>query len=381
MSRQRDAAEQRAAELRRRLRRHRLVFMQSGAAFQPLEDDILCALGGDVYSVDDIGGPVDTSKATGPVVVLGLEDLAEPPGSGTSLGTVREWVSSCLDVGRDVCLVSRLPRVAYPRVPGSSVLDDASFFHPRLLEAPECEPELKDCPGSVLPAVGLRAEAQLTDVFSDALSELGLEVLAALDHLLFEAYPASRRAFEHLQSRELEAVRGAGLVTLLEDGTPVPTAQERWSELLMCLADALAMALLPQAALTAVVEDLWFIERSLRARVRKEAQGKYGLSWRTRVLKGDMPNKVLDRARGDAYVGARSLKEVRDPLEWLSLGELLDIAKGPDYGALGVPSVVWRKFSQDVLPIRNRMSHMRLLRRGDAGVVSMWRTQITKILR
>ncbi len=117
----------------------------------------------------------------------------------------------------------------------------------------------------------------------------------------------------------------------------------------------------------------------IRRKVRSAAIEQFGARWRAQVVGGDLPNKILERARGEAYPGAVSLKEIRDPLEWLTLGELLEVATHGFMG-LGLDSVVWRKFAQDVLPARNRLTHMRLARRGDRELIGMWAVQVRKRL-
>jgi len=73
-------------------------------------------------------------------------------------------------------------------------------------------------------------------------------------------------------------------------------------------------------------------------------------------------------------MGARTINEIRNPLEWLSLGELLELVERPPCDGLGLTAVEWRRFKQDVLPVRNRLSHMRLLKRGDKEVAQQWLT-------
>jgi len=39
--------------------------------------------------------------------------------------------------------------------------------------------------------------------------------------------------------------------------------------------------------------------------------------------------------------------------------------------------LTWRLFKNDIVPIRNRLSHMRLLKKGDMATVRMWVKRVT----
>jgi len=54
------------------------------------------------------------------------------------------------------------------------------------------------------------------------------------------------------------------------------------------------------------------------------------------------------------------------------LGELLDLKNRGEIGDLGMPNSLWRNFSSDIMPIRNRLAHMRTLHPGDSADVVKW---------
>jgi hypothetical protein len=175
-----------------------------------------------------------------------------------------------------------------------------------------------------------------------------------------------------LNAREAEALQGAGLA-VVEFGTYKWTIPMRFGEFREALSDALAQLTETQECLTQVFALMWSLERSIRMALRNRALDVWTTKWRQESLHGDFPKRILERATGDVYIAAKSIKEIRDPLEWLTLAELLELRQGrPEFGGLGVEDVVWKKFATEILPIRNRLSHMRLLREDDITVVRQW---------
>jgi len=136
----------------------------------------------------------------------------------------------------------------------------------------------------------------------------------------------------------------------------------------------------PPVDLADISNGLWFIERSIRLKLRDYAISAFGSKWRSQVLHGDLATKVLGRARFDAAVTALSVAELRDPIEWLSVGELLQVISHRTVGGLGQDTVLWEKFTAEIVPIRNRLSHMRLIKKGDRETVLMWASRIAQIL-
>jgi hypothetical protein len=371
------AAAERAESIRRTMRRYGLVFLQCGTLFEPLREALLSELGTVVTPTELLSR--DLSEP-GWLVVDQMELFTTATPDGCTLGQVRERIVAALDAGSRVCLASRAPRVAFPPVAGSSVLEDATFHAIPILKDHECSPEAQATPTWPWPTFAFSDEpVDVLDVLRASLRELDVALLAVMDQAIFEAQMRGQEGLALLSPREIEGLRGAGLVVLDASDAPAFAVGNRTGELADALADVLADVTVAQESLAALASDLWQIERLIRRRVRRAAIEQFGVKWRAQVVSGDLPDKVLDRARGEAYPGAVSIKEVRDPLEWLTLGELLEVAtKG--FGGLGLEAVVWRKFAQDVLPARNRLSHMRLPRRGDRELVAMWVVQVRKRL-
>ncbi|WP_284743916.1 hypothetical protein [Amycolatopsis sp. RTGN1] len=125
----RSAAHTRAAEIRRKLKRNKLVFVQCGAAFEVLRAPLLAELDGtllDSVSFAATSDPVD--PPTGRVILDNVEAFAADGKAGSAtLGALRARVNQLRDDEIDVCLVSRMPKIAFAPVAGSNLLDDAAW--------------------------------------------------------------------------------------------------------------------------------------------------------------------------------------------------------------------------------------------------------------
>ncbi|ROP63677.1 hypothetical protein [Curtobacterium sp. ZW137] len=352
-----------------------LIFVQLGATQAPLVS-LVCEQE-HCFSVEEYVSLRAGARGATPTFVLGLrpEKLGEDPKSPT-LGLLRERVMDDMAAGGRVVLVSAAPRVAYPPVPGSSLLEDAKFVAGPLAPIPV---DANAVPEAVLP-VCRENESPLQEVLEASLRELGLEVCASLDHALFEAALDPADLFSTLTSREVEALRGASLVRTSTSG-PEWTMPLRISELRDALSEVLSDQTETQEALGAVFASLWSIERSVRRALRIRAIELWGARWRRQVLAGDLKEKVEGRAKTSAYAVASSISQIRDPLEWLTMGELLETRARSQIGDLGLEEPLWKTLANEVLPVRNQISHMRLLRPTDLGTVLKWAKVVQVKLR
>jgi hypothetical protein len=342
----------------RKVRRLSVLFLQLGASSEPARR----ALGASHPAILTVGGYLGGESSDVPrlIVIDEIESLLNPRADIT-MGALRERVLADVDFGCGVILLSRAPRVAFPPVPGSSLLDDASFAHAPLdgVTAPS---QLPTC---AIDGVGA------DEVVRTALTELGPEVCASLDRAIYENLLVGEAALEQLDARELEALDGVGF-------TSIHSQKRSWNfpkylGLLKLSLDAvLADHVEPQAQLAEITNGLWQIERMIRRAVRQRAIAAWEDNWRNQCLKGDLPSVVLERATDAAYLGAASLKQLRDPLEWLTLGELLGLKDRKEIGNLGLRPAMWRQFSTQIMPIRNRLAHMRMLRPEDSAEVTKW---------
>ncbi|HEX3004619.1 MAG TPA: hypothetical protein VHO27_10420, partial [Angustibacter sp.] len=70
---------------------------------------------------------------------------------------------------------------------------------------------------------------------------------------------------------------------------------------------------------------------------------------------------------------AAKLADLRDPLEWLTTSELLELRELRALGDLGIPAVLWGKLRTEIIPIRNKVAHMRMISEQDLRRATMWR--------
>lgn len=357
------------SELSRSASRFRLILATMGYAHEPFRASIN-SISGQVMSVE--GYLSDSGLADGPslVVLSNLETVCFDSIESGRLSALRERIASDMDRDINFVLISRFPRARYPAIPGSSLLEDAKMIFAPLAPVNLSSTAVPD-PAAVLPVYSLNQIGDVKPTFRVILDELGVELMASFDHALFESMVPRDEIFSRLNAREAEALRGAGLA-IVNGGTYSWSIPTRFGEFRDALSDALAQLTDTQECLSQVFALMWSLERSIRMALRNRAREVWGTNWRQESLNGDLPDRILERATGDAYAAAKSVKEVRDPLEWLSLGELLELRRRAEFGGLGVEEVVWRKFATEVLPVRNRLSHMRLLREGDITVVRQW---------
>ncbi|TLM83481.1 hypothetical protein [Pseudarthrobacter sp. NamE5] len=379
-----EAALVRSKQARNKVKRRGLLFIQLGIVFEVLREDFLANLGGRCVTAEELCAGAPTELPQEGILVITDFEVMTAPGRSSShpLGVLRKVISEVMEVGVDVCLVSRAPRVAFPKVPGSSIIEDASVFHLPLLAAEECESFEGDQkpPGYLLPAVGIE-KRDCAEVFHHSLRELGVGTLASLDHALYETETKSADMIKHLDVAQSEALRGAGLLRTNEDGDYVFAVPNRINEFREALAHALADVVLPQDDWREVADGLFTIERMIRRSLRNAAIERHQGRWRKQVANhGDLAEKLVKRANGDAYLTALSVAELRDPIEWMSLGELLEVVRSNNYAGLGITDSTWQRFAFEVLPIRNRLSHMRLIKDRDKATITAWVAWIKRLL-
>ncbi|WP_142026176.1 hypothetical protein [Blastococcus colisei] len=303
------------------------------------------------------------------IAICNVESLSLAANGSDRLSALRERSLRLLDNGHRVCLVSTAPRVAFGSVPGSSLLEDASLALLDFLDESELSGTEERAPLWHLPEASFGE--QDGDLMEKVLGELGTGVLSALDHCLFEIDPRSSNGLSFLSIRETEALRGAGLIVVSSDGGIELANRRSLAEIKAAVAHLLGTLTDAPAELAAVSSGLWFIERTMRSALRRHVSQSEGERWRVAAV-GGLATEVLKRAQLDSSLSAVSVRELRDPLEWLTLSELLDVITSTRIGGLGVASHIWQKFREQVLPVRNRLSHMRLLKSRDEETVSIW---------
>ncbi|MFK0248821.1 hypothetical protein ACIQUM_29350 [Amycolatopsis azurea] len=365
------AAQRRASVIRKRLGRNKLVFVQCGTIFDVLREPLVTALGGTALDAVTLAtGPTPVEPLESPVVITGIEAFAATGKVGkATLGALRERVDELLQ-NANICLISRSPRIAYAPVPGSNLLEDASPFCIPLLDDQERPEKTSHHPSSAHPSISLAENSEIDEIVRNALEELGVNVLTELDFALFEARH-DRNFVNELDPSVAEAIRTAGFAQIIDEHLTFTSPVPLW-KFQDATANAIANLVKPQADLGEVSDGLWQIERTIRKAVRDAAIEAHGTKWRKNIVNEAIGGKALERARDDSYVTAQNISELRDPTEWLSLGELLETVQSTRFNGLSWDAVSWQRFKQDIVPIRNRLSHMRLLKKGDKATVKMW---------
>lgn len=338
------------------VRRFNLVFVHVGIYNEPARR-ALSQSSSNVLMVDDY---LDSKKHQSDTILLSdLEVLAGARGS--RLGPLRERIFAEIDRDVSVIMLSRSPRAAFPSVPGSSVLADATLVSP---------PPWQGEDYSYWPTC-IADSANKTEILESSLEELGPEVCAAIDRVVFEGGHQGEDALKQFNTSELEAFRGAGLAACIE-GVWQWHFPRHLAPLKSALATALSNIVDSQQSLQEINAGLWKIERTIRRSVRRQAISEFGTNWRKPLFNQHLTRQILERATTSAYYGSTSLSQIRDPLEWLSLGELLQLKDLPQIGNLGVTSTIWGKFTSEIMPIRNRLAHMRTLHPSDRTHVARW---------
>lgn len=345
-----------------------------GAVFDPLRDGICRELRGTRATLEQRQEWKALAEPNGTLIITDLERCVDT--AADILGEVRAIIFSLLDEGKSVCLLSRAPRLSFRSVPGSSVLEDAALVVLPLLSEVELDGPADEQAeaGWPWPSVTFGSPLDM-DAFRAALGDIGQGLVAALDHALFEVNPKGIDGLEFLAPREIEGLRGAGIVRVDENGKPRLAFSRSTVLLRQALAAHVSETVTPAGILPDVTRGLWYIERKIRSSVRRAAIDKFGSAWHSSSV-GGLASEVLRRAQLDTNVAAKTIADLRDPLEWLTLGELMDIVRSNKFDNLGVEAAIWRKLHEQLVPIRNRLAHVRMLKSEDAEVVSMWATLI-----
>lgn len=335
-------------------------------------------------------------------LVDGFERLLASTRVCEGLSNLRATVQVLLEAGVRVVLLSRVPRLRLLGCVGSQLVIDAKPAFPQpfsMAQAAESDAGTEVVlPGGV--SVGqasggmprlirrivelsevddfelLSSSAVSTEIYS-ALNEVGPEVVAWLEAAA--NLGVDRIGFEEIPPLVLEALRGAGLAAS-EDGwrslaifegrvgNHLREAVRRYAE-----GSTDVPSQYPE-----VITDLWTIERLLRGWIGSTSRAKFEGNWKRHVCASPKhAERALRRAQVDAFPQVVHFEDLPSPVEWFTLGELMDLIDVQDWcRPFGIPLRQWRRFKQEVLPIRDRAAHMRLLQSGDGDRVRSWRRRL-----
>lgn len=305
------------------------------------------------------------------------EYLLDPPGGGKCVavtdaekiitdhvnyyGALRQKSTELYEGGTPTLLISRQPKAAYPTRVGSNVIADARQI---FLSVPDFEPA--DACGDAM------AHARA------CLAEVGEDILMQLNSLVWEQQQDKNSVVSALPVPHQEALWAAGLLALTS-GTLSWSRWLEWKVFKGALSESISSVSTPPIYLAQTFEDLWVVERELRISIRK-ALAEKSPSWKDSVVSGGLKTEVIDRAQRDGEPLARQINELRDPLEWLTTSELLNVREKHGLGDLGLNGALWAQMKRDLVPLRNRMAHMRLITDADATAAAQWRRIITQRL-
>jgi hypothetical protein len=168
------------------------------------------------------------------------------------------------------------------------------------------------------------------------------------------------------------AVLEAARLLRLDDlaGTAHMFAQPWRPEIKDCLGAALRAVVSPPVEWEEIARKTFTFERTVRRIVMETLLEIHGKDWRKGL--GDRGNKAFGLARNDSNVSATSLDEMYAPLDWFLLEDLLDLAfeiATAQGSVRGVRAGDWARLRVQMVPIRNRVAHVRLPLETDAGTV------------
>jgi len=302
----------------------------------------------------------------GLVVLSDIELLAR---RGTpELGTLRAKVMEDLDCGNRFLLVSTLSKSCFPRIPGSSLLEDA-----KVLVGPMVPPgdRVDERGVAALPAYAPDNGVDQTSLIRGVLADVSADSLAALEYACWECSAGPRDSLDLLSASDLIDMRTAGLVEF-SDGENRWVVTDAWRDFKIFLADAVSRLTAAPEAVAETYARLWEIERTIRKLVGAAAREKAGDHWRKSLFSGEEQLRICENARRDAHPEIRGIADLRDPLEWLTLPELLAMRASKGLGDLGVSAYFWPRVGTELVPIRNRVAHSRLPRGADLETVRKW---------
>lgn len=305
------------------------------------------------------------------LLVHGLEGAND----GAKLGRLRGKVMECLDLGYDICLVSAIsPESFAAAAPGSSMIADA-HLHP----LPLCDPTPADRIGTtVMPAA--RRRCDVSELFLRVLRQVSVEALMDLDRAIYELRCGADTLAAELSEASRAELRRAGLLTGPGADGAEFSVPKRFQAFSTMLAEALGERVIAPTWFGTLTAELFTIEREIRLAIRRRAIAERGATWRKGLIGDALVMAVVERAKSDSQPLATSISDLRDPLEWLTLGELVVLARSKRFAGLGLPESRWQRFQHEMLPIRNRVSHMRLTSDSDLRTARSWRAQLPTLL-
>ena len=345
----------------------------------------------------DLSDWATTCREGDVAVVSDFEKLLSEADIETRLSHLRVELGRATDAGARILILSAAPLSRYPAILASSILVDAFTFQIRPISHEGAVALARDfgvhedaaCQRIAEFASGHRALVELysaveladlsntkkTDKAAEdelalarqCLRELGPALATWMEHWAFE------NGLEEIDPQDVpdtkhQALRCAGLVCKASSGRLrlLPfVRRELWIEALGTVLEEVDD---PPEEWRQLAVELFSFERDVRRRLRSYFAREYGPDWAPQVL-ASRAGKVIELAANNTSPRVTSLSDVRSPLDWLTLNDLLAVAmeqaapKGRK--VLSHDAEQWADLSRRLVPIRNRVAHMRLAREGD----------------
>lgn len=353
------------AELPEKAKLYSITFLQLGHAAAEIRQALTDVSGSHVEVSDYLSDEISVLQS--PVFLYKFDRLRR--NRGERLGALRDRVMREALAGTCFVFVSSSPKTAYPDTRGSDVIADAKQVFPPLAIASQA--------GEQVP-VGDTTQSQLPHFFVKCVRELGDRTVIALSGAMWESQLSPRDALESLTRPDVEALRGAGLVRA--DGAEVTwsVTAPQLKKLKVAVAQVCSESNTAGDWVASSFVEIWTLERELRNVIRLALMERLKEGWRETCLPEHLRTDVLDRARKDTQPGANKLGDLRDPLEWLSTSELLDLRESRELGGLGLEPYLWTKLRNEIVPIRNKIAHMRLVSEQDVQRAAIWRQLVAQ---
>lgn len=340
------------------------------------------------------------TEVEGEVLCIGdLRPLLTISTCAAILQRLRPVLINARQRGWRVLLLTTVPPDLYPPLAGSSILMDAQQIQGRPLDDQLAEAFLRargitdqtaidnvcrhaggsrsllqtfgsihvsELSGNAKKAAAERAQR---DLAMAVFEEIGPSLCMWLEHWVFES-GRDELYDSDIATNFLVALRSAGVLAPgRDDAFSIFPFREPgiWSDVLGTYLESVVE---PPHLWPELVSELFAFERELRHALKKALEAAGGLE----AALQPHAAKILELARRDSVPAATCLGHVRSPLDWLTLSELLYVAEESARPRLcGYTSDHWQKLSRDLVPIRNRVAHMRLARQGDLDAVRRFR--------
>jgi hypothetical protein len=352
-------------------------------------------------------GDVDDESTVDPtrnIVIRDLESALTYPGTRSRIPRLRAQLQRDPSGVGLLILLSRLPKARLIFEASSSLVAESTQWSVPLPETGTCRAvasalgvnddqfdRMSSYSGrsvALTRALGRASVEGLTGrLFVDAarpvlrrtIEELGAELSATLDYWVNEIGSPSIPRSE-LTALDCDALRSAGLTTVELDDTGdialLPYSLRLWQpfrEELRAFLDGICE---PTESWVQAVHGLFFVERMLRAVAKDQLIAAFGAGWKQRAISDAMVEELLRKANQDRDIAVKRLGELLNPLEYLTIAELLALCRSLRPVADALSDRLLSKMELDFVQVRNRVMHMRLLRSGDGELIRSYVRQL-----